>query len=170
MLGTVESIHIAKKIDGNLSSLSEAKLVPGKGIVGDRWYREKTDKEGNPVSWGAPKMELTFVEAEQIEQFNAKMGLRVEAHDVRRNIVTRGVSLNDLVGVEFMVGEVGVRGIELCEPCKHLGNRLASDPSNSPVSAPEIIEGLTHRAGLRANIATGGTIRIGDPIIITPKR
>jgi len=170
MGGTVESIHIAKKIDGNLSSLSEAELVAGKGIVGDRWYREKSDQEGNRVSWGAPKMELTLVEAEQIEHFNTAMELRVEAYDVRRNIVTRGVSLNDLVGVEFMVGEVCVRGIELCEPCKHLADRLASQLSNSPVAAPDIIEGLTYRAGLRACIGTSGTIRIGDPIIVTPIR
>jgi MOSC domain-containing protein YiiM len=72
----------------------------------------------------------------------------------RRNIVTDGVSLNDLVGKEFYVGEVRIRGIRLCEPCSYLAK----------ISFPEILKGLVHKGGLRAQILSEGLIRVGDTI------
>ena len=72
----------------------------------------------------------------------------------RRNLVTRGVALNHLVGRDFQIGEVKARGIRLCEPCDHLQR----------VTGRELIKGLRHRGGLRAQILTQGTIRIGDSV------
>jgi len=81
-------------------------------------------------------------------------GIELAAGEARRNLVTRDVPLNHLVGKEFMVGEVRVRGIRLCEPCKHL-QRLTGRP---------VIKGLRHRGGLRAQILSGGTIHAGDEV------
>lgn len=157
MEGEVVSIHIVAKDGGDLHSLGQVELVAGKGIVGDRHYC----KQGNK-----PEQELTLVEIEQIKQFNTEMGLNIGPFETRRNIVTQGVSLNDLVGVEFMLGRVKVKGIELCEPCKHLGELLTA--KYSTVSVPKIVAGLKHRAGLRACIIEGGMVRVGDAIHIRP--
>ena len=158
MTGTVISIHVADTKGGALRPLAATQLEAGKGIPGDRRYRE----EGQ-----SPERELTLVEAEQIARFNSELGVNIEPHDVRRNIVTRGVSLNDLVGKEFRVGAVRVRGIELCEPCKYMAEMLVAQIANPEVSVPGIVKGLTHRAGLRARILESGTARVGDAIEVT---
>ena len=101
-----------------------------------------------------PDFEVTFIEAENIEQFAADTGLSFTGLDARRNIVTRGVALNDLVETEFQVGEVRIRGIRFCEPCQYLADRTHS----------EILPALLGRGGLRAQIIGGGTIQVGDTI------
>ena len=154
-MGTVVSIHIAAEDRAALRPLKEAELVAGRGIVGDRYWARASR---------LPKNEVTLVEAEQIEQFNAASGLDIAAADTRRNIVTRGVSLNDLVDKEFMVGEARVRGMELCEPCGYMAGELVTKYSITTLPAPEIIAKLTHCAGLRAQIVEGGMVRVGDVI------
>ena len=129
MQGTVVSIHIAEEEGGALRPVGEAKLVSGMGIVGDRYFA----KEGRE-----PNQELTLVASEQIAQFNTESGLSIEPSQTRRNIVTRGISLNDLVGQVFTVGEAHVQGLELCEPCEYLtGHILASLPADS-TTAPKL--------------------------------
>ncbi len=156
-MGTVISIHIAQEDRADLRSLQEAELVAGRGIVGDRyWARESR----------LPKNEVTLVEAEQVEQFNAASGLDIAPSDTRRNIVTRGVSLNDLVGKEFMVGEARVRGVELCEPCGYMAGELVTKYSSTTLPAAEIVANLTHCAGLRAQIVEGAMVRVGDAIAV----
>ena len=76
------------------------------------------------------------------------------AADARRNVVTLGVRLNDLVGQEFCVGAVRIRGLRLCEPCSYLAKR----------SVPEVLKGLVHKGGLRAQILSEGVIGVGDRI------
>jgi MOSC domain-containing protein YiiM len=95
-----------------------------------------------------------LIEAEAIEAFGHEFQIDFDLGASRRNIVTRGVPLNHLVGKEFWIGEVKARGIKLCEPCSHL-QRL---------SHPKVLPGLVHRGGLRAQILTEGTIRVGQTV------
>jgi MOSC domain-containing protein YiiM len=151
--GTVESIHIASTAEGPPQSVSLAEAVPGAGLEGDR-YALKLGTFYKP----APDHELTLIEAEAIEALRRDYQVELAVGDARRNIVTRNVPLNHLVGREFAIGEVHIRGIRLCEPCDHLQR----------VTGKSVIKGLLHRGGLRAQILTQGTIRVGDVITAIP--
>ena len=120
------------------------------GIVGDRYFGKHT----------YPGQNLTLVEAEVIEQFCAEHSRTPDLSLTRRNLVTRGVRLNDLVNVEFTIGPVRLRGVELCEPCVLVGNNLSS------VSLPPaaVIKYWVHRGGLRADVISGGEIARGARI------
>ncbi len=153
--GNVVSINIAEEEGGVIRSLQEAELASGHGIVGDRNYF-KEDKK--------PEQELTLIESEQVEYFNTQTGLEIDAEETRRNIVTRGIALNDLVGATFSIGNTSLEGIELCEPCKYVAECLTSRYSITTISIPDIVATLDHRAGLRARIVEGGAICVGDVI------
>ena len=144
--GTVVSLHIAPAAEAEMQMIAEAHAVPGLGLEGDRYFQQK-----GTFSLPQPDRELTLIESEAIEAFRSELGLEVDTGFSRRNIVTRDVPLNHLVGREFLIGEVRVRGLKLCEPCKHLAR----------ISRPEVLPGLVHRGGLRAQILTEGTIRPG---------
>ena len=143
--GKVISINITPVAEAAMESVEEVRAVPGRGLEGDRYF-DHADK--------LPKRELTLVEAEAIEAFRSEFKIDFGLDGTRRNIVTRGVPLNHLVGKEFWVGEVKARGIQLCEPCATL-QRL---------SHPKVLPGLLHRGGLRAQILTEGTIRVGAAV------
>jgi MOSC domain-containing protein YiiM len=147
--GTVDSIHIAPAAKAPTSAVVEAEAVPGAGLVGDRYFL----KQGTFFK-PEPDFELTLIEAEAIEAAASEDQVKLAMGEERRNVVTRDVPLNHLVGREFMIGEVQVRGIRLCEPCSHL---------QSLVGQP-VIKALRHRGGLRAQILTGGVIRVGDVV------
>ena len=147
--GKVESIHIASAAMGPVVALDQALLIPGVGLEGDR-YALKQGTFYKPE----PDFELTLIEAEAIEALRREYDVELAAGDVRRNIVTRDVPLNHLVGREFVIGDVRIRGIRLCEPCDHL----------QQVTGKQLIKGLLHRGGLRAQILTKGMIRVGDTI------
>ena len=151
--GTVESIHVASTAQGMPQSVGQATAIPGAGLEGDR-YALKLGTFYKPK----PDYELTLIEAEAIEALRRDYQVQLAAGDARRNIVTRNVPLNHLVGREFAIGEVRIRGIRLCEPCDHLQN----------VTGKPVIEALQHRGGLRAQILTRGTIRVGDKITFVP--
>ena len=155
MTGTVVSIHIGPDAGAAMTRIEVAELVAGRGIVGDRYCTESgTFSKALPD----PDHELTLVSDEEISKFNATGDLEVSAGDLRRNVVTRGIDLNELVGREFTIGAVKVRGIRLCEPCSYLAGLLG----------PEILPALVNRAGLRAGIVKGGTIRPGDRLTVEP--
>jgi MOSC domain-containing protein YiiM len=147
--GTVESIHIASAASGPMEARDQVLAIPGVGLEGDR-YALKLGTFYKPE----PDRDLTLIEAEAVEALRRDYEVELAAGDARRNIVTRGVPLNHLVGLEFRIGDVRVRGIRLCEPCDHL-QRL---------NGKQLIKGLRHRGGLRAQILTQGTIRVGDCI------
>jgi len=132
-----------------MQAVAEVLAVPGVGLEGDR-YALKQGTFFKPE----PDFELTLIEAEAVEAAQSEQGLKLAPGDARRNLVTRGVSLNPLVGREFQIGNVRVRGIRLCEPCSHL-QALTGQP---------VIKTLPHRAGLRAQVLTEGPIRIGDAV------
>jgi MOSC domain-containing protein YiiM len=147
--GTVESIHIASGAAAPTHTVDEVQAIPGVGLEGDR-YALRSGTFWKPL----PDRELTLIEAEAIEALKQEYNLELAPGEARRNVVTRGVALNHLVGREFQIGNVKIRGIRLCEPCDHL-QRL---------TGREVIKSLAHRGGLRAQILTQGTIRVGDPV------
>jgi MOSC domain-containing protein YiiM len=120
------------------------------GVLGDRNFGRRTHLGQN----------ITLVEAEEIERFCALYARTPDPSITRRNLVTRGVSLNDLVNVEFSVGTVRLRGVELCEPCILLGTRLSSE-SLAPAA---VIKHWVHRGGLLADVLSSGEIVRGARI------
>jgi MOSC domain-containing protein YiiM len=144
--GKVISINIAASAEAPMQSVDEARAVPGKGLEGDRYFY----KQGTFYK-PQPDRELTLIEAEAIEAMKRELDVDYGLSDSRRNIVTRDVPLNHLVGKEFMVGDVKVRGLRLCEPCSHL----------QKLSHEKVLPGLVHRGGLRAQILSEGTIQVG---------
>ncbi len=149
MCGIVVAIHRASMATEPMSSVKEARAVPGRGLEGDRYFNGV-----GTFSKPKPDREVTLIEIEALEALKRDYGIALEPADSRRNIITRGVLLNHLVGREFKVGAVALRGLRLCEPCSHL-EELANR---------RVRPGLIHRGGLRAQILTGGVIRVGDPV------
>jgi MOSC domain-containing protein YiiM len=137
----IEAIHIGPEEAGTLESVESVVAVAGKGLEGDRSFRDGGAKLGQA---------LTLVEAENVEDVGLGAG------QTRRQLTTRGVRLNDLVGKTFKVGDVECFGVELCEPCEHLQS----------MTRPGIIKDLVHRAGINADILTDGVIRVGDEITL----
>ncbi len=148
--GTVVSLHLADAAGRPTRSVGEVEAIPGRGLVGDRYFLATGFYSDNP----GPDRELTLIEAEALEAVRAEHGIRLEAAETRRNLVTRGLPLNELVDSEFEIGAVAVRGIRLCEPCLHLVE----------VTGKDVLAPLVHRGGLRAQILTRGTIRVGDRV------
>ena len=149
--GTVESIYVASAAQGPMQAVGQVVAIPGAGLEGDR-YALKLGTFYKPE----PDYELTLIEAEAIEALRRDYQVELAAGETRRNIVTRNVPLNHLVGREFAIGDVRIRGIRLCEPCDHLQN----------VTGKPVLKGLLHRGGLRAQILTPGTIRVGDVVTV----
>lgn len=144
--GTVVSINISPRAEAPMVSVEEVRAVPGFGLEGDRYFlRQGTFYKPQP------DRELTLIEVEAIEAMKRELNVDYGLGDSRRNVVTRGVPLNHLVGKEFLIGEVKARGLRLCEPCSHL----------QKLSHEKVLPGLVHRGGLRAQILTEGTIRVG---------
>jgi len=147
--GQVVSLHIAPEKGKPMMSVAEVHAVPDRGLRGDRFFQR---------SWSAlqrPDKALTLIEAESIEAAEAELGIKLIPGDIRRNIVTRGVPLVELLNREFAVGGVVLRGLRLFEPCMHM-ERLAGIPG--------ISQSLLHRSGLKAAILTEGIIRVTDSV------
>ena len=139
--GTVIAIHIAPDFGAATESVDRVEAVAGTGLRGDRYFEQGSE----------PERQLTLIEAEQLEDFTARTGLELTAAESRRQLTTYGVRLNPLVGRRFMVGDVECRGIELCEPCRDLER----------VTRNGVLKGMVHRAGLNAEIISGGEIAVG---------
>ena len=150
-MSKVAQILISKSPGSAMESQDEVRAVPGRGLVGDRYFAGEGTFSPHRQK---PDFELTLIEKEKIEAFARESGLPFTAMHARRNLVTEGVALNDLAGKEFVIGEVRIRGIRLCEPCNYLAKS----------TFPETLEGLVHKSGLRAQILTEGVIRVGDVI------
>jgi len=132
--------------------ITEAHTIPGRGIEGDRYFLGT----GHFSDQFSKSHEITLIEKETIESLRQEYAnlSDLNARQARRNIVTRDVPLNHLVGRTFQVGRVTLRGIRLCEPCLHIAE----------LTHHHVLTGLIHRGGLRAQILIEGIIRIGDPI------
>lgn len=149
----IERIYISALCGGPQIEQDRITVIANSGIEGERYF-DRHDEPGQNI---------TLVEAEEIEAFTSQYGREHDLSMTRRNLVTRGVRLNDLVGKEFTIGEVRLRGVELCEPCLSLGKRLAT-PELAPAA---IIKRLLHRAGLRADVLTTGVIA-RDALVVIP--
>lgn len=125
-------------------------VVAGQGIEGDRYF----------ACHDEPGQNLTLVEAEEIEAFICGQGSPGDLSISKRNFITRGVRLNKLVGREFMVGEVRLLGVKLCEPCEMLGKSLAS----ADLGAEEVVRRFVHKAGLRVEVLTSGVVTRGEKV------
>lgn len=132
-----------------MQKVAEVRAISGKGLEGDRYFNQT-----GTFSRPQPDRELTLIEIEAIEALKVELGVELDPGSIRRNIVTSGIPLNHLVGREFQIGEVKARGIKLCEPCSHLARLTHS----------AVLPGLVHRGGLRAQILTDGTIRVGETV------
>jgi MOSC domain len=148
-VGTVELIALAAEAEGPMRQVSTAEAVEGRGLRGDR-YERGAGTFSNPRGRG---YDLTLVEAEALKELSAK-GVELALIEARRNLVVRGIALDDLIGRRFRVGEVECFGQRRCEPCAHL-ERL---------TRPGVLRGLVHRGGLRADVLSSGRIRVGDRI------
>jgi MOSC domain-containing protein YiiM len=153
-LGTVLSIQVAPKGTDSLRNLEQINAIEGMGLEGDRYY----NRTGTYSNKHDESREATFIESEALEALVKDYNVELKGTESRRNISTRGVALNHLVGKEFKVGEAVFRGIRLCEPCTHL----------EEVSGKPARKGLIHRGGLRAQIIKSGMIQVGDEIESLP--
>jgi MOSC domain-containing protein YiiM len=149
----VVSIHIAAVGSAPMKSVAEIKAVAGQGLEGDRYAKKLGTYSNDPGSG----RDVTLIESEAVDALERDYHVEMDAAQSRRNIVTRGIALNHLVGREFQVGEAMLRGTRLCEPCSHM----------EKLTVKGALRGLIHRGGLRAEILKGGMIRAGDPITIT---
>jgi len=142
--GRVDAIVVAARAEEEPHLLDRVRAIPGRGLEGDRYANGEGTFSGGTGDGRA----LTLVEGEALES------LDLPAAEARRNVVTRGISLNALVGRRFTVGEVECEGRRLCEPCAHL-ERLTH---------PGVLRSLVHRGGLRANVLSAGVIEVGSPV------
>jgi MOSC domain-containing protein YiiM len=149
---TVEHIYLAGKAGEAQVEAQSIHVVVGTGIKGDRYFAAKDE----------PGQNITLVEAEEIEAFCTESGRMIDFSCTRRNLVTRGVRLNALVGQEFTIGTVRLRGVELCEPCRSLGKRLAT----ADLSSAAVVKRLLNRGGLRADILCSGSIAVGARVSV----
>lgn len=149
-MSSIAHIFVAPGRGEPMRSLEEVEALAGRGLVGDRY--------ADPDVGDSPDSQVTLIEMEKIEAFARETGLPLEPREPRRNLVTRGVELNDLRGKRFSVGEVELKGLELCHPCRLFAERTHR----------EALEFFVGKGGLRAEIVRGGTIRRGDEIAEKP--
>jgi MOSC domain-containing protein YiiM len=146
-MSKVLKLGISKTSNQAIKEVDSIEVLSNKGVVGDRHFKDFND----------PYCQLTLIESENIDYYNAKYGLDLNYVDFRRNIVSQGIKLNELVGKKLLVGNVKVEGIDLCRPCKHLTEVLKQD---------NIIKEFLRRGGLRCQILSSSNINVGDEIKI----
>ena len=148
--GTVVGLHLASEAEAPMRSVTDAEAVAGRGLRGDRYY-EGAGTFSHLTTGGR---DLTLTEAEAIDAIDRDYDVDVGFEDHRRNVTTRGIALNHLVGERFRVGDAVCLGVRLCEPCAHL-ERLTVDG---------VEPALVHRGGLRADVIEDGVIETGDAV------
>jgi MOSC domain-containing protein YiiM len=145
--GRVEAIFVTP-VHGELPApVERVRALAGRGLEGNRYYWDS----GCAPSGRA----VTLIAAEAVEALEREDGISLEPAATRRNVVTRGVDVNSLVGKRFLIGSVECEGVELCEPCAHLES----------MTKPGVIKGLVHRCGLNADILSDGEITVGDAVV-----
>ena len=148
---SIEHLFIAPQAGGKQLAVESIGLIAGQGIVGDRNF--------GLSKW--PRQNITFIAREQTEAYNLPFAQNLQLRDTRRNVITSGLSLTALVGQQFTIGAVTFFGVELCEPCSDLGERL----KNSRISKNAVVKACTHKGGPRADIISSGSISLGMNIL-----
>ena len=146
-MSKVFKLGITDKNNSEIKEVASIEVLANKGVVGDRHFDDFND----------PYCQLSLIESENIDYYNSKYGLNIPYINFRRNIVTKGIKLNELVGKKIKVGDVSIEGIDLCRPCRHLTEML--DQEN-------ILKEFLRRGGLRCQILTSAKIKVGDQIKI----
>jgi MOSC domain-containing protein YiiM len=151
--GKLLAIAIARQAKGPMESIAATDAVTGEGLLGDRYGAGigAAQFQGRRK----PENEVTLIAQEAIAAANDEFNYTIEHLDTRRNLLTVGVPLNELVGQTFRVGPVVLKGLELCEPCGYLEKRTFVG----------IRAALQHRGGLRCCVIEGGPIQVGDAIV-----
>ena len=144
-MSKVFKLGITSNNNKKIEEVESIEVLANKGVVGDRHFDNYND----------PYCQLSLIEAENIDEYNLKFGLNIPYLDFRRNIITKGIKLNDLVGKKLSIGNVEVEGIDLCRPCRHLTEML--DQEN-------ILKEFLRKGGLRCQILSSSQIKVGDTI------
>ena len=144
-MSEVFKIGITKSNDQSIKEVKQISLLAGKGISGDLHFNEYNDA----------RKQLTLIESENIDYYNKNFNLNIPYLSFRRNIITKGIQLNELVGKKLSIGKVKLKGIELCRPCKNLQEMLRQN---------NIIKEFLKKGGLRCEILNNGIINVGDLI------
>ena len=142
-MSEVYKLGISVNNNKPINEVSSINVLANKGVVGDRHFKEFND----------PYNQLTLIESENIDYYNIKYSLNIPYVDFRRNIITKGIKLNDLVGKKILVGKVQLEGIDLCRPCRHLSEVLGHE---------NIIKEFLRKGGIRCQILTTSSIKISD--------
>jgi MOSC domain-containing protein YiiM len=158
MTGRVEAIFICAAASEPMQPLDEAEAHAGVGLAGDRYSNHTGYYSDRPRADGG--RELTLISVEMLDDLFAASGIRLTPSETRRNLLTSGIGLNELIGRRFTIGPVHCEGIDYCTPCEHL-----VELTDKPVLRP-----LVERGGLRARIVSGGIIAIGATIRELPAR
>ena len=144
-MAEVFKLGIAAKNNQPIKEVNSIEVLANKGIVGDRHFNDFND----------PYNQLTLIESENIDEYNIKFGLDIPYINFRRNIITKGIQLNDLIGKKLQIGNVELEGVELCRPCRHLTEMLTQK---------NILKEFMRKGGLRCQILSSSKISIGDKI------
>ena len=144
-MSKVFKLGITSTNNRKIEEVDSIDVLANKGIVGDRHFD----------NYNAPYNQLSLIEAENIDYYNLKYGLNIPYIDFRRNIITKEIKLNDLIGKKIQIGDVKVEGIDLCRPCKHLSETLNQN---------NIIKEFIRKGGLRCQILNSSKIKVGDKI------
>ena len=153
MSGKIVKLLISQDIKSPMQNVNQIVLQEGKGIFGDRYYynRGTFSKEGKVEA----HRDVTLIEQERIDTFNDEFETAVPYEEFRRNIVVSNCDLNSLVDKEFQIGDVILKGIQLCEPCKYLSKQINNE---------HFVKKMLHKAGLRAQIIRGGNITLSSQV------
>ena len=144
-MSKVLKLGISSDNNKEIEEVVSIEVLANKGVIGDRHFKDFND----------PYCQLSLIESENIDYYNLKYGLNIPYVNFRRNVVTKGVRLNELVGKKLQVGKVELEGVDLCRPCRHLTEILNQN---------NILKEFIRKGGLRCQILSSSTINIGDEI------
>tara|TARA_B100000282_G_scaffold205204_1_gene150650 strand:- start:189 stop:629 length:441 start_codon:yes stop_codon:yes gene_type:complete len=145
-MSKVLKLGISSENNKAIKEVVSIEVLVNKGVIGDRHFKDFND----------PYCQLSLIESENIDYYNLKYGLNIPYVNFRRNIVTKGIRLNELVGKKFKIGNVDLEGVDLCRPCRHLTEVLNQN---------NILKEFIRKGGLRCQILSSSKIQIGDEII-----
>tara|TARA_Y100001970_G_scaffold292583_1_gene434468 strand:- start:2281 stop:2727 length:447 start_codon:yes stop_codon:yes gene_type:complete len=146
-MGKVLKLGITANSNQPIKEVTSIEVLANKGVVGDRHFHEFND----------PYNQISLIESENIDDYNIKFGLKIPYLDFRRNVITKGIQLNDLIGKKLKVGSVKLEAIDLCRPCRHLTEMLNQD---------NVLKEFLRKGGLRCQILSSSNINVGDNIKI----
>ena len=144
-MSKVLKLGITKENNKEIEEVDSIEVLANQGIIGDRHFKSDND----------PYCQLSLIESENIDYYNLKFGLNIRYVDFRRNIITKGLKLNNLVGQKIKIGKLEVKGIDLCRPCKHLTEML---------NQKNILKEFLKKGGLRCEILSSSIVKVGDNI------